>query len=103
MSELPGIFYFHLSLVLFCSGLYVVIAKRNIVFVLIGVELILNGANLLLINFSAADGTLNGQVFAIFSIVITVCEVAVALAILLNVFNKFGTSDLDELKEVGNE
>ncbi|MEP5612549.1 MAG: NADH-quinone oxidoreductase subunit NuoK [Cyclobacteriaceae bacterium] len=101
MSELDTTYYLYLSALLFSAGLFVVISKRNVVFVLIGIELILNGANLLLATFSRIN--LNGQIFAIFSIVLTVCEVAIALAILLNIYRRYNTSNLDELQEIGNE
>lgn len=100
MSELEATYYLYLAALLFSSGLFVVISKRNAVFVLIGIELMLNGANLLLASFSGTD--LNGQVLAIFSVVLTVCEVAIALAILLNIYKKSRTSNLDELREIGN-
>lgn len=100
MNELST-YYPYLAAFLFSAGLYVVIAKRNAVFVLVGIELMLNGANLLLVSFS--QKTLDGQVFAVFSIVLTVCEVAIALAILLNIYKKYSTSDLDDLGEIGNE
>ncbi len=78
------------------------LTKRNSIFVLIGVELMLNGANVLLAAFSQYDPDLKGQVFAIFAVVVTVCEVSIALAILLNIYRKAKTSNLDELREVGN-
>ena len=101
MSDLNPTYYLYLSALLFSTGLFVVITKRNMVFVLIGVELILNGANLLLATFSRAN--LYGQIFAIFSVVLTVCEVAIALAILLNIYKNYNTSNLDDLTEIGNE
>ncbi|MEQ9405544.1 MAG: NADH-quinone oxidoreductase subunit NuoK [Cyclobacteriaceae bacterium] len=100
MSEIGLHMYLCLAALLFSSGLFVVLSKRNAVFVLIGIELMLNGANLVLASFSQID--LNGQIFAIFSVVLTVCEVAIALAILLNVYKKYATSDLDDLQEIGN-
>ena len=103
MSELPAHAYLYLASVLFSAGVFIVLSKRNVIFVLIGVELMLNGANLALATFSQADVNLNGQIFAIFSVVVTVCEVAIALAILLNIFRKYRTSNLDELTEIGNE
>lgn len=62
----------------------------------------LNGANLVLASFSSLDPGATGQIFAIFSVVLTVCEVAIALAILLNVYRKSRVSNLDELTEIGN-
>lgn len=100
MSELVPSYHLYLSALLFSAGVYVVLSKRNAVFVLIGIELILNAANLMLAVFSRTN--LYGQVFAIFSIVLTVCEVAIALAILLNIYKKYKASNLDELQEIGN-
>lgn len=101
MNDLDPTYYLYLSALLFSTGLFVVVSKRNVVFVLLGIELILNGANLLLATFSRIN--VNGQIFAIFSVVLTVCEVAIALAILLNVYKKYNTSNLDELQEIRNE
>lgn len=103
MNEMMIPYYLYLAAFLFSVGLFVAITKRNVIFVLIGVELILNGSNLVLVTFSSFDSTLNGQIFAIFTVVLTVCEVAIALAILLNVYQYYKSSNLDELKEVGNE
>ncbi|MEM6829741.1 MAG: NADH-quinone oxidoreductase subunit NuoK [Bacteroidota bacterium] len=103
MNELPLTAYFYLASLLFSTGIYVVLVKKNAVFVLLGIELMLNGANLILVAFSKADPTLNGQIFAIFSVVLTVCEVSIALAVLLNIYRKHATSNLDELQEIGNE
>lgn len=103
MNETMIPYYLYLATFLFSIGLFIAITKRNVIFVLIGVELILNGANLVLVTFSAFDSGLNGQIFAIFTVVLTVCEVAIALAILLNVYQHYKSSNLDELKEVGNE
>lgn len=101
MSELQPHIYLYLSALLFSSGLYIIVTRRNAILLLIGVELIFNAGNLIFAVFSTED--LNGQVFAIFSIVITVCEVAIALAILLCLYKSGASSNLDQLKEVGNE
>ena len=91
----------YLAAFLFCVGLYVMLTKRNIIFVLIGVEIILNAAMLNLVIFSASDPTHQGQIMGIFVVVIAACESAVALAILLNIYRQYKTSDLDEVKELG--
>ena len=79
------------------------LTRKNLVFILIGIELILNSGNIVLASFSQYDAQLNGQIMAIFSIVLTVCEVSIALAILLNIYRRSKVSDLDELQEVGND
>jgi NADH-quinone oxidoreductase subunit K len=78
------------------------IIKRNAIFVLIGVELILNAANFNLIIFSANDSVLQGQIFTIFTIVIAAAEATVALAILLNIYRQYATTEMDELNKLGN-
>ena len=103
MSEELLRFYLYLAAFLFSAGIYVVLSKRNLIFILIGVELLLNSANIILATFSQFDPKLNGQVFAIFAIVLTVCEVSIALAILLNIYRNQKVSNLDELQEVSNE
>jgi NADH-quinone oxidoreductase subunit K len=80
---------------LFALGLYTVSTRRNAVGVLMGVELILNGAN---VNFVAFDrfvvGGVNGQVFALFIIVLAAAEAAVGLAIVLAIFQTFRSIDV---------
>jgi NADH-quinone oxidoreductase subunit K len=82
---------------LFCIGMAAIITRRNAVVVLMGIELMLNAANLNLVAFSRYDpGRLQGQVFALFVIVVAAAEAAVALAILLRVFAHFNTVELDQ-------
>ena len=102
MSEQMLTYYLYLAAFLFASGTYIVLTRRSAIFVLIGVELMLNGANVLLASFSQFDPAMNGQIFAIFAVVLTVCEVSIALAILLNIYRKSRVSNLDELNQLGN-
>ncbi|MFY0605140.1 MAG: NADH-quinone oxidoreductase subunit NuoK [Cyclobacteriaceae bacterium] len=97
MSQIPLTYLLMLSAFLLVAGFLIVLIKRNIIFVLIGIELMLNAANLNLVVFSKFDPSLSGQVFAIFSVVIAAAEAAIALAIILNVVKHYNTSDLDEL------
>jgi len=86
-----------LSAVLFALGLLCVLTKKNAVTVLMGVELILNAANINFIAFARySDTDLDGQVFAVFVIVTAAAAVAVALAIVLNLYERLRTIDLDE-------
>ncbi len=102
MSQIPITYFLVLSAFLLCSGLLIVLIKRNVIFVLIGIELMLNAANLNLVAFSRFDPDLSGQVFAIFSVVIAAAEAAIALAIILNISKHYQTSDLDELNTLEN-
>jgi NADH:ubiquinone oxidoreductase subunit K len=89
--------YLAVSAALFCLGLLAVLTRRNAVNVLMGIELILNSANLNLVAFSRyGPGNLSGQLFAVFVIVIAAAEVAVALAIVLTLYRLNRTPNLDE-------
>jgi len=84
------------SAALFSLGLMAVLTRKNAVNVLMGIELILNSANLNLVAFSRyAAGNLSGQIFAIFVIVVAAAEAAVALAIVLSMYRIIKTVDLD--------
>ena len=86
-----------LAAVLFCTGVYGVISRRNGVLVLMSIELILNSVNLNLVAFSAMTGAVTGQVFALFVIAVAAAEVGVGLAIVLDIFRNFRTVDIDEV------
>ncbi|CAN5440342.1 NADH-quinone oxidoreductase subunit NuoK [soil metagenome] len=98
MSE-PGLTpYLILSAVLFGCGVFCIASKRNAVGILMGIELVLNAANL---NFVATaryvpSFRLEGQVFAVMVIVLAAAEAAVALAIILNFYNNRGSVDVDD-------
>jgi len=89
--------YLVVSAVLFSLGLFCVITKKNAVIVLMGVELILNAANINFVAFARfVDHDLDGQVFAIFVIVTAAASAAVALAIVLNLYERLRSINLDE-------
>ena len=85
---------------LFCIGLYGALARKNAVAVLMGVELMLNAANLTLVSFSRIQGLLHGQVMAFFVMVVAAAEVVVGLAIIIAVFRSRQTISLDEPTEL---
>jgi NADH-quinone oxidoreductase subunit K len=88
--------YLIISAALFSLGIMGVLTRKNAVNVLMGVELILNSANLNLVAFSRfSAGNLSGQVFAIFIIVIAAAEAAVALAIVLSMYRLLKSVNLD--------
>jgi NADH-quinone oxidoreductase subunit K len=89
--------YLVISAALFSLGIMSVLTRKNAVNVLMGIELILNSANLNLVAFSRfSAGNLNGQVFAIFIIVIAAAEAAVALAIVLSMYRLLKSVNLDQ-------
>ena len=96
---IPTTHFLIVSALLFCIGVAVAITKRNAIVVLMGIELILNAANLNLIAFNRQyPQNVDGQLFALFVIVVAAAEAAVALAIMLQVHRYFQTVDLDEVK-----
>ncbi|MGL6097099.1 MAG: NADH-quinone oxidoreductase subunit NuoK [Fimbriiglobus sp.] len=102
MSDIGLTPYLVLSAFLFACGVACLAVRRNAVGVLMGVELILNAANL---NFVAAARyvpgfAVEGQVFAVLVIVLAAAEAAVALAIFLNFYNNHGTVDVDAASEL---
>ena len=89
--------YLLVSAALFSLGLLGVLTRRNAVNVLMGIELILNAANINLVAFSRYGiGNLQGQLFAVFVIVIAAAETAVGLAIVLTMYRLRRTPNLDE-------
>ena len=86
-----------LAAVLFCIGVYGVLARRNGVMVLMSIELILNAVNINLVAFGAMNGDLGGQVFALFVIAVAAAEVGVGLAIILLIYRNRASVDLEEL------
>ncbi len=102
MTELGLQPFLVLSAFLFACGVVCVATKRNAVGVLMGVELILNAANVNLVAFARFSPAfrLDGQVFALLVVVLAAAEAAVALAIILNFYNNHATVDVDEADEL---
>jgi NADH-quinone oxidoreductase subunit K len=94
-----------LSALLAGIGVYGVLARRNAVLVLIGVELILNAANLLLVTAGSRPGSpiAAGPVLTLFVITIAAAEVCIALAIILMMFRRFGHIDLTAVPDLSDE
>lgn len=88
--------YLVLGAVVFSLGLYTVLTRRNAISVLMGVELILNSANINYVAFAHySSGSVDGQVYAIFVIMLAAAEAAVGLAIVLAIFQLFHTIDVE--------
>lgn len=90
--------YFVLSAILFVIGAYGVIARKNLLIVLMSLELMLNAANLAFVAFSRALNDMTGQVFMIMSITVAAAEVAVGLALVVAVYAHRESLDIDLLK-----
>jgi NADH-quinone oxidoreductase subunit K len=86
------------SAILFSLGVYAVITRRNAILLLMGVELILNAANINFIAFSKYSAVnMDGQAAAVFVIILAAAEAAVALAIVLNIYHRFRTINVDDV------
>ncbi len=89
--------YLFVAAVLFATGLFTMMTKRNAIGILIGVELVLNSANVNLIAFDRylGPGRLDGQITALFVIVLAAAEAALAVGICINVYKNLSTVDVD--------
>lgn len=87
--------YIYLSAILFTIGGAVVLTRRNAIIVFMGVELMLNAANLAFITFARMHGTLDGQVIALFVMVVAAAEVVVGLAIIMMIFRSRRSASID--------
>ena len=90
--------YLVLSSILFVIGTIGVIARKNIIIVLMSIELMLNSANLAFVAFSKLLGDMTGQVFMIMSITVAAAEVAVGLALVVSVYTHRESLNIDILK-----
>jgi len=101
MTPLSG--YLLVSALLFCIGLAGALTRRNAIMVLIGIELMLNAANLNFIafwRFSENPETMTGLTFALFSIAIAAAEAAVGLALIITIYRHFRTANVDKVEDM---
>jgi NADH:ubiquinone oxidoreductase subunit K len=90
-----------LAAFLFSTGLLIVFIKRNAIMILLGIELMFNSANLNLIAFNTSRPQLpDGQIFALFIIVVAVCEAAVGIAIILKAYHYYHSAIPDQVSEL---
>ena len=95
--EITTLHYLVVAAALFIIGVIGVITRRNVVIVLMSIELILNAVNINLVAFGAVNGTTAGQVFALFVVAIAAAEVGVGLAIVLLIYRNRRSIDLTEV------
>lgn len=100
MLEVTTTHYLVLSFVLFAVGICGVLVRRNMITVLMSIELVLNSVNLNLVAFSHQLSDLTGQIFAIFTITVAAGEAAVGLGILIALFRLRETTSLDQAAEL---
>ncbi|MEJ5148283.1 NADH-quinone oxidoreductase subunit NuoK [Sphingobacterium sp. MYb388] len=89
------------SACIFCIGLYAVLAKKNAIMILVGIELMINAAILNFVAFGKYDKiNYGGQIFALFAIVLAAAAVAIGLAIILNVYRQYRSINPDQIREL---
>lgn len=92
--------YLALSGILFAIGLAGVVTRRNIIMILLSLEILLSAANLAFVAFSQALGDLSGQIMVFFVMIVAAAEVTVGLAIAVVLVRQHGKSDADDLREL---
>jgi NADH-quinone oxidoreductase subunit K len=89
-------YYLLLSALLFTIGAVGVLVRRNAIVVFMCIELMLNAVNLTLVTFARINGSLDGQVLALFVMVVAACEVVVGLAIIMSIFRTRRSASIDD-------
>ena len=92
--------YLVISAILFTFGIFAVITRKNAVAILMGIELILNSANINFIGFSNYLNDLSGQIFSLFILVVAAAEAAIGLAILTIFFKKSNSISVDTISRL---
>lgn len=92
---MPIEYYFCLALVMFLCGVCGVIVRRNIIFVLMSIELMLNAVNLVFVSSATFLKNTDGQIMVFFIITVAACEAAVGLAMVIALFRRYGTISTD--------
>ncbi len=98
MGHVPTSWYLILAAALFCIGVVGVLLRRNALVAFMGIELMLNAANLTFVAFARARGDLAGHVSAFFVIAVAAAEASVGLAIVIALYRARGTVNIDEIK-----
>lgn len=101
-APVPMLAYLIIALIMFFAGIYGFFTRKNLIMMLISVELILNAVdvNFAVFNRYLFPGQIEGMFFSLFIIAIAACETAVAIAIIINVYRKFGNAEVDNLKQM---
>lgn len=97
MLSLPelGIYF---SLLMFLTGLFTVMCRKNILFMMLGIEIMLNSANLALVCASQITGTVDGQVVMFFVMAVAACEAAIGLAMIISLYRTKASIEADDFK-----
>ncbi len=96
--DVPVSYYVVLSGIVFSIGLVGVLIRRNIIIILLSVELMLNATNINFVAFSSYLGNLSGQVFVFFALTVAAAEVAVGLGIIIALFRDSASINIDDVR-----
>lgn len=96
----PISYYIILSAILFTIGTVGVLVRRNALIIFMSVELMLNAANLAMVAFSSVIPSFSGQIFAFFVIAVAAAEVAVGLALIVEIFKSKRSIDVDQMSSL---
>lgn len=96
----PTNFYIILSAILFATGAMGVLVRRNPLIIFMSVELMLNAANLAFVAFASQHGSLDGQIFVFFVMTVAAAEVAVGLALIVQIFKSKHSINVDEVNSL---
>ncbi|OFX26289.1 MAG: NADH-quinone oxidoreductase subunit K [Bacteroidetes bacterium GWA2_31_9] len=102
ISNIPIHYFLVVSTIMFFVGIYGFLTRRNLITMLMSVELILNSVNINFVVFNRylyPDG-LHGHFFSIFVIAVAACEAAVAIAIIINIYRRFTTINVEDVSEM---
>ncbi len=97
---IPITYYIVLSAILFTLGAVCVLIRRNAIIIFMGIELMLNAANLAFVAFATQHQVLSGQIFVFFVMTVAAAEVAVGLALIVTIFRTKQTIDVDQLSSL---
>ena len=97
---IPVDYYIILSAILFTIGVVGVLVRRNALIIFMSIELMLNGANLAIVAFSSVLKSFSGQIFVFFVIAVAAAEVAVGLALIVEIFKSKRSIDVDQMSSL---
>ena len=100
--ELTILWYLVPSVTMFACGLYGFLPRKNLIAILVSLELMLNSAdlNFVIFNRFLFPGEMEGMIFSLFAIAIAAAETALAIAIIINIYRKIGNTDIREIKQM---
>lgn len=100
--DLSILWYLVPSVLMFACGVYGFITRKNMIAMLVSIELVLNSSdlNFVIFNRYLFPGSMEGMVFTLFAIAIAAAETAVAIAIIINIYRKLGNTDINDVKQM---